>query len=139
MAKEMKNPSRKKKRELENRAKLVTAALDQGYTSRKEICKAANITLFDLSNLFKADRDVFAAYQVRKRTLIDVATDNIQSIVEDPNHPQHYQASKYVLDNFKSEFDEVFETKESGEIVINPGEEGSTGSPVTIVFGKKTE
>lgn len=135
MAKEMKNKKRSQERLLKNRGKAVMAALELGFTSRSEICKAANITLYDLSNLFKADRDLFAEYSVRKRTLVDQATDNIQAIVEDKDHPQHYQASKYVLDNFKSEFDEVLESKEGTELQVELGEESNSGKRVRIVFG----
>ena len=135
MPKEMPNKDRVKARKLKKNGQLVMAALEQGHTSRKEIAEATGLTLYDISNLFKADREVFAAYQVRKRTLLDVAADNIQAIVENPGHPQHYQASKYVLDNFKNEFDEVFESKDGNEIHVDVTGEGNDGSPVRIVFG----
>lgn len=136
MAKAMRNSKRKSKRLLEERSALVKAALEMGNITRKEICKATGLELHDLANLFTRNRELYAEYKIRRRTIADIASDNIMDIVNDPSHPQHFQASKYVLSTYKSELDDVLEDKGQEEIGITVGGE-SKASPITINFGKK--
>ena len=133
--KSMKNSKRKERKLLETRADLVRAALETGAISRKEICRATGLKLHELANLFTKDRKVYGEYVVRRRTITDVASDNIMDIVNDPSHPQHFQASKYILSTYKSDLDEVLESQDSNDLEINIGE--STGSPIQINFGNK--
>jgi hypothetical protein len=113
------------------------AALNEGKLTRREICKATGLTIFDLNNLFKNDRELFAAYTVRKKLIADMAADNIMEIVNDPSHPQHFQASKFILTKYKSEFEDILESVDSQEIAVEVAGTGEAAPPVIIRFGKK--
>ncbi len=136
MARSMKNTERKEKKLLKTRAALVRAALEAGHISRKDICNATGLRMHELANLFTQDREVYGDYVVRRKTISDIASDNILDIVNDPTHPQHFQASKYILSTYKSDLDEVLESQTESEMNINVGGE-SGASPINITFGKK--
>ncbi len=132
----MKNTERKTKKLLKTRAALVRAALEAGQISRKDICNATGLQMHELANLFTQDREVYGEYVVRRKTISDIASDNILDIVNDPTHPQHFQASKYILSTYKSDLDDVLESQTESEMNINVGGE-SGASPINITFGKK--
>mgnify|MGYP003637807109 FL=1 len=136
MARSMKNTDRKEKKLLKTRAALVRAALEAGQISRKDICNATGLQMHELANLFTQDREVYGEYVVRRKTISDIASDNILDIVNDPTHPQHFQASKYILSTYKSDLDDVLESQQESEMNINVGGE-SGASPINITFGKK--
>ena len=136
MARSMKNTERKEKKLLKTRAALVRAALEAGQISRKDICNATGLQMHELANLFTQDREVYGEYVVRRKTISDIASDNILDIVNDPTHPQHFQASKYILSTYKSDLDDVLESQQESEMNINVGGE-SGASPINITFGKK--
>lgn len=136
MAKAMRNQRRKEQKLLETRTKLVEAALEQGHFTRRQICKATDLKKTDLINLFATNRDLYAKYRVMKKSLADTAADNLQEIINDPNHPHHFQASKFVLQNYKSELDDELEAI-GGELQVEiPQTQGgeSTASPILIKF-----
>lgn len=135
MAKAMRNTKRAEKKLLENRKELVKAAMEAGKITRSDICKAAGISLSQLVNLFTADRALFAEYSVMRRTITDQAADNIHAIINDPKHPQHFAASKYVLQNYKSDFDEILESQEESMLQIEtPVDTTGQQKPVRITF-----
>ena len=136
MARSMKNTDRKEKKLLKTRAALVRAALEAGQISRKDICNATGLQMHELANLFTQDREVYGEYVVRRKTISDIASDNILDIVNDPTHPQHFQASKDILSTYKSDLDDVLESQQESEMNINVGGE-SGASPINITFGKK--
>lgn len=136
MARSMKNTRRKEEKLLKSRAEFVRAALDAGHITRKDICKATGLQLHELANLFTADRKVYAEYVVRRKTISDIASDNILDIVNDPTHPQHFAASKYILSTYKSDLDDVLESQSGEEISVQVGE---SSSPISITFGSKTK
>lgn len=137
MARSMKNTRRKEEKLLKSRAEFVRAALEAGHITRKDICNATGLQLHELANLFTADRKVYAEYVVRRKTISDIASDNILDIVNDPTHPQHFAASKYILSTYKSDLDEVLESQSGEEISVSVGE--GSASPINITFGSKTE
>jgi hypothetical protein len=135
MARSMKNTDRQEKRLLKTRAALVRAALEAGQISRKDICNATGLKMHELANLLTLDREVYGEYVVRRKTISDIASDNILDIVNDPKHPQHFQASKYILSTYKSDLDDVLESQQESEMNISVG--GVSGdSPINITFGK---
>lgn len=138
MAKSMRNNRREKKKILKDRALLVRAALDQGAMTRSDLCKICEFKLNDLVNLFAEDRELFAEYKVRRKTIVDQAADNIHAIVNDKNHPKHYEASKYILQNYKSDLDEVLESQDGEMLQIGsaPQVDGVPHSPMVITFTK---
>ena len=134
----MRNSKRKQAKVLETRAELVRSALEMGHISRQDICRATGLKLHELANLFTQDRKVYGEYVVRRKTIADIASDNILEIVNNPEHPQHFQASKYILSTYKSELDEVLESQNADDVSINIGGESKT-MPFTINFGKKED
>jgi hypothetical protein len=93
--------------------------------------------MHDLKNIFHRERDLYAEYCVRRKVITDMATDNIYRIVSDDNHPKKYDASKWVAQNFKTELDDMLESRdeESMGLNVNPDENGG----ITIKFGNKKE
>lgn len=128
----MKNKRRKEAKLLRERSLLIKAAINNGALTRADICKATGLKQTDLANVFAGDRELFAEYQVIKRTIAMEASDAIHDIVRDKTHPQHFQACKFIVQNHKSDLDEVLEAKDS--ITLSEGE-GSGTSRVTINFG----
>lgn len=139
MAKSMRNDKRKEKKLLETRAALVRAALNEGKLSRKDICEATDLKLHELTNLFTKDRDIYSEYVVRRRTIADIASDNILDIINNPDHPQHFQASKYILQNHKTELDDVLDSKGESEIEVEIKGDSTYTSPVTIKFSSNKD
>ena len=136
MARSMKNTERQVKKLLKTRAALVRAALESGHITRKDICNASGLKMHDLANLFTQDREVYSEYVVRRKTISDIASDNILDIVNDPTHPQHFAASKYILSTYKSDLDDVLESQSQDQVGITVGGD-SKASPINITFGKK--
>ena len=131
------NVSRKELKLKEARTKLVEAALSAGHYTRKAICKATALKIGDLNNLFAVNRDLYAKYAVMRKSLANLAADNVQEILNDPNHPQHFQASKFILQNFKSDLDDELEASGGGMEIEIPSTlplSESTTSPVVIRF-----
>lgn len=135
MAKAMKNPRRKEQRLLDERSNIINAALEEGKVTRSDISKATGIPLHIISDTFSRNRELFAKYSVRRRSIVDLAADNIFTIVSDPKHPQCFSASKYVLQNFKTDLDEILEPS-TNELGIEIGDPGEATSPVVLKFAK---
>ena len=129
----MKNSERKTKKLNEKRA-----ALEAGHITSKDICNATGLKMHELANLFTKDREVYGEYVVRRKTISDIASDNILDIVNDPTHPHHFQASKYILSTYKSDLDDVLESQDESEMSIQMGKSNAK-SPITITFGSKKE
>jgi len=130
----MKSKKREQEKLLKERAALVRAAMKLGLTTRKDISKASGLTMVELKNLLQVDRELFAEYKVLRRTITDIASDNIFDIVNDPTHPQHFQASKYVLANYKNDLDDTLDATDGGGLHI---ETSGKKNPVKIVFSSK--
>lgn len=137
MARSMKNKRRKEEKLLKTRAELVRAALEAGHISRKNICEATGLKMHELANLFTLDRKVYGEYVVRRKTISDIASDNILDIVNDKTHPQHFAASKYILATYKSDLDEVLESQSGDELSVKIGDK--TENPIKITFGKNNK
>lgn len=117
----------------EERKVLVEQALELGKLTRKDICDATGLKMSDLNNLFGKDRELYSKYCILRRTVVDVAADNIVNAVMDPKHPKNYDASKEVLKNWKSDLDDILDSKDGDAIKIETLGKGK--SPVKIVFG----
>ena len=126
---------RVQKEQNKERAALVRAALEIGVTTRKQLSEAAGISMHLLNNLFQVDRKLYNEYSVRRKNLSEIAADNIEDIINDPEHPNHYAASKWVLDKYKSDLNKVLEAQDSDEISLKIGE-GDKTAPVVISFTK---
>ena len=80
---------------------------------------------------------MYKLYAQRRRELVDIAADNIQDIVEDKHHPSHYAASKYVLDHYKTDLDNILEIKDGDDISAKVSVD--SGSGVVIKFTNSKE
>ena len=126
---QMKNSSRDAEKLKDKRIRLVNAAIEAGLSTRKDIAKAADMKLHELSGLFSTEKDLYAKYCVLRKMIVD--------IVSDKTHPKNYDASKYVVTNYKSDLDSTLESKDE-DIDVSIGGSGTSGaSPITIRFGKK--
>ena len=133
MSKKMSNSKRAKdKRNRENRDTFLDAIAD-GYTSRRDICKSMGLASHELTEFFEDNPKSYKIYASRRRELVDIAADNIQDIVEDKAHPSHYNASKYVLDHYKTDLDNILDQKDGDDVKLNLE---NTGSGVVIKFTK---
>ena len=134
MAKSMSNSKRAIDKRNRERKVLFQEAIVDGYTSRRDIAKAIGITSFDLTEFFEENPKMYKIYSQRRRELVDIAADNIQDIVEDKTHPKHYDASKYVIDNYKHDLDNILDVKSGDDISTNVSVDA--GSGVIIKFTK---
>jgi len=132
MGTRMKNKSRDRKEFLAKGRALILAALDKGFTTRKKIGDACGLKTWQVADILKHDENLWAQYTMHRKTLTDLAADNIQDILEDPNHKDHFQASKYILQKYKSDFDDSFESQQDEGLQIGSGE----GKSVKITFTK---
>jgi hypothetical protein len=126
----------KREEQLATHAALVKEALNQDCTTRSAISKATGIKLWQISELFKENLELYAEYTVRRKTLVDTAADNIHDIVMDKDHPQHFSASKYVLSKYKSDLDSILDASEEASLSleIGGGDRTSQASPIRISF-----
>tara|TARA_R110000737_G_scaffold123110_2_gene155151 strand:+ start:6804 stop:7256 length:453 start_codon:yes stop_codon:yes gene_type:complete len=140
MAKSMSNSKRAiDKRNRENKVLFQEAIADE-KTSRRDIAKAIGISSFDLTEFFEENPKMYKIYTSRRRELRDIALDNITDIVEDKTHKNHYDASKYIVQNYQTDLDIILDSKD-GDDVSSPSVSVDTGGGVLIKFtsDKKTE
>jgi len=129
------------KKELREKQKsLVEAAFKLGQITKKEICDTSGLKMYELNILFKTFPELHTEFNIRRKTLVDLAADNIVEIVSDSSHPNNFAASKFVLSKYKSDLDGALEKNKDDEIEIEIGEgNGKSSKPVLIRFGKKQE
>ena len=130
----MKTKRRLRRERLEEHALYVEAAMDDGAITHKAIAKLAGITIIDLNVLFKENKLLQAKYKNRRRGIVGTAVDNYYNWVGDITSPNCYAASKYMLEHFKSEFDENLDVKTGDGLDVEIGSESN--APVVIRFGK---
>jgi hypothetical protein len=140
MAKLMSNSKRAKERRSKQAKIKFQEAIADGHTSRRDVSKSMGITHFELSNFFEENPKAYKVYTQRRRELVDIAADNVQDIVEDKTHPKHYEASKYVLQNYKSDLDNILDKTDGEEInIAGSGDEESSGIVIKFVKNKDGE
>ncbi len=133
----MRNDARTQKRIYEDRVAKIKVAIDKGLTKIEDIAEATGIEKVSIKSIFQKNRELYAEYAISRKILVDSAADSMQSIVEDKNHPQHFQAIKYVLQNYKSDLDTVLDSHDDSEISIEGNFGGGGGNPARITFGSK--
>lgn len=134
----MRNQQREEKRALEDNVVLIKTAIEAGFTTRSKIADATGLKLHEIAKTFEKDRELWSLYTIRRRTIVDVATDNIEDIITNKNHPQNFQASKWVVQNYKTDLDNgVLESKDEKEIAVEVQGNGESKAPsVSITFTK---
>ena len=128
----------KKKSLLEDRKLRVREAIKQGVVISRDLANIAGIKLHDLKNIFTNDRELYAEYCVAKKTIENLAADNIYKIVEDESHPKNYDASKFIIQNFRTEIDDILDGKNGEMLDIEIGG-NSDGGGITLKFGNSKD
>ena len=93
----MKNRKRDLQELRSNHIGLAKEAIENGISSRKELAGHIGIKLSELSLLFKEESDVYALFCEVRRTIVDLASDNLYDVVADKEHPKNYDASNQTL------------------------------------------
>ena len=128
----------KRKSLLEDKKLRIREAIKQGVVLSRDLAKIAGIKLHDLKNIFTNDRELYAEYCVAKKTIENLAADNIYKIVEDESHPKNYDASKFIIQNFRTEIDDVLDGKNGEMLDIEIGGK-SDGGGITLKFGNSKD
>ena len=141
--KTMSNTTRDKQQELDYKVSLIEMALSDDCTTKKAICKYTKFKLATINAIFRNDKELYAKYCIARRTLVDLAADNVAEIVADQKHPKNYNASIYVLQNYTSDLDDALESKKlAGDIELEISANGtgkSNANPIKIVLGKRPD
>jgi hypothetical protein len=140
MAKSMRNKIREQSKLVAERSALVRAALEQGCYTSSSILKATGLKKHELTNLFASEKDLAAEYIVKKKLMATIAADNIFDIINDPNHAHNFAASKYILQNYKSDIDDELEPMAGDMELTLPGsnpDEASDSVVIKFTTGKK--
>ena len=131
----MKNRKRDLQEVRDSHIELAKEAIESGISSRKELAGHIGIKLSELSLLFKEEPDVYKLFCEVRRTIVDLASDNLYDVVADKEHPKNYDASKWVVANYKSDLDESLESKSDDGVEIEVSN-GRKRKPTLIKFKK---
>ena len=137
MAKQMSNSKRAKDKRNRERKVLFQEAIADGYTSRRDIAKAVGITSFDLTEFFEENPKMYKLYASRRRELRDIALANITDIVEDKAHPKHYDASKYIVQNYQTDLDVILDSKDGDDVGSSVSVDAGSGVVIKFTTGKE--
>ena len=133
----MENKAREKSKLMEERINLVEACLDSEISTKAEICKVTGLKRIELNTIFRENKKLYARFCVIRKLLVEKSTDNITAVVDDRTHPKNYEASKWILANYKSDLDADLDAKDSEEIEIDVNDDRKGRRPVVIRFGHK--
>lgn len=116
---------------------LVKSTLDvnPNITTFRQIIDTTGAAQYEIDKVFELCPELKAEFTVRRRSLANTAVDNIHEIVNNFNHPQNFQASKFIVQTYKNELDESLVPKVSTELGYDI-KDGNV-SPVKITFSVK--
>lgn len=127
-----------KKERLERWTEVASLSMDLGFTTKAKIAQDSGLKLWELNELFEENKDIYKRYCTMRKTLVDTAADNLEDILKNPDHPQHFAASKYILQTYKSDLDSNFETKTKDNVGVEIGIGGKGNRPVILTFEKRS-
>lgn len=113
----------------------TTLAINPGITTYRQISETTGAVQYEIDKVFELCPDLKAEFTVRRRSLANKAVDNIHEIVNNFNHPQNFQASKFIVQTYKNELDDDLIPKVSTEVGF--GIKDGQISPVSITFSSK--
>lgn len=113
----------------------TTLMMNPTITTFRQIIETTGAVQYEIDKVFELCPDLKAEFSVRRRSLANTAVDNIHEIVNNFNHPQNYQASKFVVETYKNDLDEDLVPKVSTELGFDI-KDGQI-SPVRITFSSK--
>ena len=128
-----KNKSREYREKIARYSAQIEVALNDGHTTKTAIGDATGLKLWEINDVFTQNVLLHAKFANYRRTLVDTAADNLEDILKNPNHPQNFQATTYVLKNYKSDLDTHLEAKSANEIEVDV-RSSDTNKDITIVF-----
>jgi len=114
-----------------------TLRINTNITTYKQIRETTGTTQFELETVFLNFPELKAEFIVRRRSIASLAVDNIQEIIENPLHPQNFQASKFIVQTYKNELDDSLDAKVKTEVGFDVGNGETNPSPVRVTFSVK--
>jgi len=128
-----KTKARELREKIAKRSALINTALEEGITTKTKLAESTGLKVFEINDVFQENRELYNKFCIRRRTLVDTAADNLEDILKDTDHPQNFQATKFILQTYKSDLDENLEAKSADEVAVEVRTE-SKGIPVSIIF-----
>lgn len=113
----------------------TTLQINPTITTYKAITETTGAAQWEIDKVMEMCPDLKAEFVIRRRSLANKAVDNIHEIVNNFNHPQNFQASKFIVQTYKNELDEDLIPKVSTEVGF--GIKDGQISPVSITFTQK--
>lgn len=113
----------------------MTLEINPNITTLRQISDTTGAATHEIDRVFQMCPELKAEFSVRRRSLANLAVDNIHEIVNNFNHPQNFQASKFIVQTYKNDLDEDLTPKISTEVGF--GIENGQISPVKITFSVK--
>ena len=112
-----------------------TLKVNTHITTYRQIRETTGTTQFELETVFQNFPELKAEFIVRRRSIASLAVDNIQEIIENPFHPQNFQASKFIVQTYKNELDDSLDAKVTKEVEFDVKD--GNPSPVRVTFSVK--
>jgi len=113
----------------------ITLQINPDITTFRQISETTGAVQWEIDKVFDLCPELKAEFSVRRRSLANKAVDNIHEIVNNFNHPQNFQASKFIVQTYKNELDEDLIPKVSTEVGFDI--KNGQISPVSITFSSK--
>lgn len=101
------------------------------FPSITAVAKAAGLTFDRTKLMLERFPDLEQKRKDSLKGLTGMAVENITNVLKDENNPNNFAASKMILSKFKSELDEVLETKDTLTI--------GAGQGITVSIGEEDE
>ena len=120
------------KKIIRERGEAIAEAIKRGYTTESKISRATGLSIHEVSECFKWNIPLYQKYTYARKTIVDKASDSVEDIIDDPSHPNHYQASIYILKTYKSDLDEILESHDKESVIVGVG--GDEKTKVNITF-----
>lgn len=112
----------------------VSLQANPTLTTYRALIETTGAAQYEIDRVFECTPLLKAEFQLRRKGLANTAVDNIHTIVNDPNHPQNFAASKFIVQTFKTDLDEELESKVQVQAEFD-AQDGII-SPVKITFTK---
>jgi hypothetical protein len=125
--------------EWKKRRIAVLAALENGARSYRTIAATSGLTLGVVQSVMRKYDDIHVQYVAKLQQIKNLASANMSDIIADKDHPKNFEATKYFMTKYVTEYDEAFESKEgSGDFKIDVGGKQAQGG-VNITFTSQKE
>lgn len=114
----------------------TTLAVNPNITTYRQIVETTGAAQYEIDKVMELCPELKAEFTVRRRSLANTAVDNIHEIVNNPNHPQNFAASKFIVQTYKNDLDEEELIPKVSTEVGYDLKDGQI-SPVRITFSVK--